>query len=295
VRPGLAVSAGPGRGEGLDAALLPPVLPSDAVMGAVATSELGLRLGTPVVIGAGDRQCEVLATGASPTTPMVSWGTTANVSIPLDVLPDPLPDGLLATRGARGGWLLEGGLSAAGALVAWVAGLTGASVAECMAQAALSPPGARGVIALPWLGGARAPWWRPDAGAGFLGLGPAHGAGDLTRAAVEAVAADIARCLEAGGTAPVALMLAGGAADPTWVDILTGVVGVPGVRRRCADSASVGAALLVTDIDLGDINPVVDEVVPTLAGYYRSWRRVSDAAAGAALAVPPAPAFTVSG
>ena len=279
---------------GVDECLLPEVLAPDAVMGTVATEELGLRVGTPVVIGAGDRQCEVLASGASPTRPMVSWGTTANVSIPLDRLPDPVPAALLATRGGRGGWLLEGGLAAAGSLVDWVAGLTGVPVARCVAGAAAAPPGARGIVAVPWLGGARAPWWRPDTGAGFLGLGPGHTAGDLTRAVLEAVAADLARCLEASGTTPGALMLAGGAANQTWVEILTGVVGLPAVRRRCADTASVGAALLVTGIDVDVINPVVGEVAPALAGYYRAWRPVSDAATAAALTVPPTPGFTVS-
>ena len=39
--------------------------------------------GIPVVIGAGDRQCEVMGSGASEGCPMVSWGTTANVSVPV--------------------------------------------------------------------------------------------------------------------------------------------------------------------------------------------------------------------
>ena len=43
------------------------------------------------------------------------------------------------------------------------------------AAAAESPPGARGVIAVPWLDGARAPWWRDDARAGFVGLGARAG------------------------------------------------------------------------------------------------------------------------
>ena len=82
----------------------------------VPGAELGLRPGIPVVIGAGDRQCEVLGSGASEYYPMVSWGTTANVSVPVQERPVPSPAGAVVTRGADGGWLLEGGLSAAGYL-----------------------------------------------------------------------------------------------------------------------------------------------------------------------------------
>ena len=58
--------AGPGLGK------LPSVVASDTVVGqlkSVPGAELGLRPGIPVVIGAGDRQCEVLGSGASNTTP----------------------------------------------------------------------------------------------------------------------------------------------------------------------------------------------------------------------------------
>ena len=55
-----------------------------------AGAALGVPEGLPVVIGAGDRPCEVLGTGALDTLPMVSWGTTANVSVPVDAVPTPL-------------------------------------------------------------------------------------------------------------------------------------------------------------------------------------------------------------
>ncbi|HEY2428875.1 MAG TPA: FGGY family carbohydrate kinase, partial [Acidimicrobiales bacterium] len=146
---------------------LPPAIPSTSVLGRVrpaAAAELGLRTGLPVVIGAGDRQCEAIGAGASPERPVVSWGTTANVSMPMDDWPDPLPAGIAVTRSATGGWLLEGGLSAAGTLLSWLATLTATGGDELLRQAAGRPPGARGVVAVPWLGGARAPWWRDGTG-----------------------------------------------------------------------------------------------------------------------------------
>ena len=196
--------AGPALGK------LPSVVSSDTVVGnlkSVPGAELGLRPGIPVVIGAGDRQCEVLGSGASEGCPMVSWGTTANVSVPVHERPVPSPAGAVVTRAADGGWLLEGGLSAAGSFLAWLGRLLGRSSDELATLAAASPPGANGVIAVPWLDGARAPWWRDDARAGFMGLGSAHGPGDLSRAVIEAVAWDVLRCMEVVTVGPAGRQL----------------------------------------------------------------------------------------
>ena len=116
--------AGPALGK------LPSVVPSDTVVGRlkpVPAAELGLRPGVPIVLGAGDRQCEVLGSGASEHHPMVSWGTTANVSVPVQERPVPSPAGAVVTRAADGGWLLEGGLSAAGSFLAWLGRLLDAA------------------------------------------------------------------------------------------------------------------------------------------------------------------------
>ena len=234
----------------------PDVLRSCDIAGFLDTDVLGLPRGTPVVIGAGDRQCEVLGSGASPARPMVSWGTTANVSTPAT---GPTPAGLRRTRAALDGWLSEGGVSAAGSFLDWLSTLGIADDGE-------SPPGANGVIAVPWLDGARAPWWRAEAGAAFLHLNSAHRGADLARAAVEAVAWEIDRCLT--GAAPAGLCLAGGGtADRRWREILTGITGLPAQARRIPDAASVGAALIVShalgsDWDADRLNPVTAEIVP---------------------------------
>ncbi len=272
-----------------DHPLAPPVVAPSTVVGHVLAgpaAALGVRPGLPVVIGAGDRQCEALATDASAAWPMVSWGTTANVSAPVLSPPDPIHPGLLLTRAASAGWLVEGGLSAAGSLLEWLAALTGVSVDGLVSAAAARPPGAGGLLSVPWLGGARAPWWRPEAGAAFVGLGPHHGAGDLARAAVEAVAWDVLRCIEALPGRPSGLSLAGGAGLALWVSVLTSVTALPARRRSCADSASVGAALLASDavgggLALDRLNPVVEVVAPDdgwVADYGRL-RGASDAAA----------------
>ena len=132
---------------------------------------------------------------------MVSWGTTANVSVPVDRLgarehANTARTAMIVTRGALGGWLLEGGLSAAGSLVDWLARLAGLDVEVVMDRARSSPPGSSGVVVLPWFGGARAPWWRDTARGAVVGLSFDHDVGDMARAVIESVAWDVCRCLE---------------------------------------------------------------------------------------------------
>ena len=263
---------------------LPPVVPSDTVIGTVtgdAAKFLDLPAGIPVVIGAGDRQCEVLGTDAGATVPMVSWGTTANISLPVGPMYMPPPSGVVTTR-AVGGWQLEGGTSAAGSLLSWLSDLCGRSPSELAELAAASPPGARGVTAVPWLSGARAPWWRPGARAGFVGLSNELEPGDLARAVFEAVARDVQRCLarmearEPAGPVVTGLGLTGGAADtPVWVEVLTGTTGLPVRLRLSGQAASAGAALLGaratgTPWGVDTLDPVVHQVAvdPALARFY---------------------------
>ncbi len=289
---------------------LAPIIPPDRVSGRLvpsAAAALGLEAGTPVVIGAGDRPCEVLGTGADEVVPMVSWGTTANVSLPLDDRPAVRPPGMVLSRGARGGWLVEGGLSAAGSFMAWLGELTGHPPAELAELARRSPPGARGVVAAPWLDGARAPWWQPDAGAAFVGLASGHGLPDLARAVFESVAWEVRRCLEgvdagrireidgparepdragesdatvgvtgSGGSSVAGLALGGaGSAVPAWAETLTGITGLPATRRCSGQAASAGAALLAAsavgaDFHLETMDPVEERIEPepsTVAAY----------------------------
>ncbi len=279
---------------------LPDSFPSITVSGGLLAGpagELELPVGIPVVIGAGDRPCEVLGTHASEACPMVSWGTTANVSVPLPHLVDPAPEATIVTRGALGGWLVEGGLSAAGSAVDWLARLAHLDVNDLMARARSSPPGARGVIALPWFGGARAPWWRAAARGALVGLSFDHDIADLARAVVESVAWDVARCLEAvrqagdTSTAPRGLVLGGGGANvDLWSEILTAVTALPARRSRAGEAASAGAAMLVSaatgvELDLPHAEQDEDEISPdaSMVAAYATLRPSVDAAATAVI------------
>jgi len=276
---------------------LPPIVPSATVVGTLtadAAATLALPRPTAVVAGAGDRACEVLGTGARPSTPMVSWGTTANVSVPHAGPAADLPGVAATSRGALGGFVVEAGVSAAGAALAWLSTLTGVLHDDLLGAAATVEPGAGGLLALPWLSGARGPWWRAGTHAALVGLTEAHGPPALARAVVEGIALDVARCVELVAPGAQRLALAGaGAGHDLWREILGGVTGAPLVRRALPDAASVGARLVVAAalgeaVELEELNPVVavESPDPALVAAYRPVRAASDRAATAVLDLP---------
>jgi xylulokinase len=226
---------------------------------------------------------------------MVSFGTTANVSVPHAGPVSSLPTVAAVSRGALGGFLVEAGLSAAGAAIAWLASLTGRSHDELFEAAAAAPAGASGALALPWLAGARGPWWQPDARAAFVGLTDAHGPPELARAILEGVAFDVARCVTLVAPAATGVVAAGGgAAHGVWRAVLAAATQRTVVRRAVDEAASVGARLVVAaargeDTDVDRLNPVADREAPdpALVPVYRRVRQESDAAAAAVLGIWP--------
>jgi xylulokinase len=213
------------------------------------------------------------------------------VSVPHDGPVTALPTVAAVSRGALDGYLVEAGLSASGAALEWLERMTGRPAEVLLTEAAASPPGANGVLALPWFHGARAPWWQPDAHAAFAGVTAASGPGELTRALVESVAYDVTRCLELIAPGTQELVIAGGGAkNQLWREILAATTGTGLVRRSIDDAASVGARLIVGEaigekVDLETLNPIVgrDEPDPDLRARYQDAREASDAFARAVL------------
>ena len=252
-------------GAGFDGAdLLPEIVGPMTIVGASLSepsAALGLRSGTRIVAGAGDRGCEVLGVAATTARPMVSWGTVAGVSVPIGHVPPAIP-GIVVSRGALGGYVMESDLSAAGSALDWLGKITGRRPEELASEADDIDAGAGGLLALAWLGGARAPWWEPRAGLTFAGLSPAHSAAHLARALIEGVAFDAVRCLDRTAPDAVELSLAGGGASmPLWRRVLSGVANRAVIARRRGEAASAGAAIVTaraigSELDPDRLDPV---------------------------------------
>jgi xylulokinase len=113
------------------------------------------------------------------------------------------------------------------------------------------PPGAGGVVFLPYLSGERTPRFDPGARGAWVGLGLDHGRGHLLRAALEGVTFALREGLEAledaGTQVPELRLAGGGTGSEPWRRLLADVLGrplrlLPDAAARVASAR--GAALL---------------------------------------------------
>jgi xylulokinase len=214
-------------------------------------SALGLAAGVPVAVGAGDRPCEVLGAAVAGRRVMESTGTATNVSMVIREVPTVLEVCPCSIHALPDRWLLEMGIITTASVLRWFRDLTGLSAREMgtlEAEAAESPPGARGLIALPFFMGARSVRLNPDARGALVGLSLGHGRGDIARAIMEGVAFEVGACLRGlqglGHIVEEVRVLGGGARSDLWCQIKADVLGLPLARPRHTEAASVGAALL---------------------------------------------------
>ncbi|HVN54397.1 MAG TPA: xylulokinase [Anaerolineaceae bacterium] len=250
---------------GLDPQLLPAIHSSTDVIGELthqAADELGLEVGTPVVIGAGDGVSATAGAGAVAEGLAYSYiGSSAWISF---ASPRPVYD-----RGRRifnwthmvpGLFSPCGAMQAAGGSYQWLrrqvcwsedreASETGGDVYEIMnRRAAESVPGANGLLFLPYLQGERSPHWNPRARGGFIGLQITHTRADLIRATLEGISMNLRTILEiflgAGARIDEMILIGGGAKGALWRQILADVFGRPILRPALLDEAtSLGAAV----------------------------------------------------
>ncbi len=241
----------------LDPGLFPPIRPSDAVLGTLASrvaARTGLPADLPVVLGGADSQACALGAGVigpGPVSEMAGSSTCLNAAVPapLDVLavthyPHVIP----------GPFTTETGINTTGAAIAWLAGLlyggrkggpTAADFARLDAEASAVPAGAGGLLALAVLAdGERTD---PNLRGAITGLSLRHGRAEIARAMLEGVAFAIDGQLELlrTGGAPVSeLRVSGGDTRlASWTRIKAAVLGIP-VRTVPGDAAVTGVAML---------------------------------------------------
>jgi len=242
---------------GVDSRLLPPLVPSAAVAGrlqAAAAEELGLLPGMPVVAGAGDQAAQAVGNGVIEETEASSTiGTGGQILQPCR---RPAADSRLRVHcfchAAPHTWYLMGAMLSAGLSLRWwrdILGLTGPEAyASLGAEAAIVPPGAEGLLFLPYLLGERTPHMDADARGAFIGLTLRHGRGHLARAIMEGVTFALRDGLEVlSKLAPRPRRLVasgGGAKSRLWVQIQADVLGLPITTVVGEERAVVGAAML---------------------------------------------------
>ena len=117
-----------------------------------------------------------------------------------------------------------------------------------MAWAAETPPGADGLLFLPYLVGERTPHMDPHARGLFLGLTAGHGQAALVRAVIEGVGLacfDAFSVLREIGSEPQEIVMAGGGAtSAVWRQIIADIFNLPVRQLLIQEQSAVGAGLL---------------------------------------------------
>jgi xylulokinase len=225
-----------------------------------AAAETGLPAGLPVVAGTMDAAASVFGLGAIHEGQAITMmGTSFTVMLAVG---QPLLDsGLWVLHAATPGlWVLAGVVDAAGGALRWLrdhvatweqeqARHEGISPYDVMTRAAATvPPGAEGLIFLPYLAGARSPRADPHRRGVFFGLTLKHTRAHLIRAVLEGCAFGLRNNLEAvrrAGVEVEALRACGGAsASDLWVQIVADVCQVPLIQSDVTETSCLGSALL---------------------------------------------------
>ena len=260
---------------GLDRAMLPNVVGSTAITGELsveAAEKLGLPPGIPVVAGGGDAPCGAIGAGVvEPTSMLLTISTGTQALVPTNS-PKIDSSGRMHTfcsaldrTSSQAGWYQMGATMVVGLAMRWlrdqVLGLsTDQSYDDMTSWAGEVPPGADGLVFLPYLAGERTPHMNPLARGMFIGLTSQHGRGHLVRAVMEGVTfalCDAYEVLRQAGANPKTVVLGGGGAkSKLWQQIVADVFGLPVSPLKTTEQSAQGAALLAgAGIDWFDVVP----------------------------------------
>lgn len=213
---------------------------------------LGLPVGTPVVVGAGDGPLANLGVGAvRPGMAACSLGTSGALRVMVDrPVVDPLGRvfcyALTDDLWVVGGAINNGGIVMRWALEALAPDLAGES--ELLELAASAPAGSGGLLMMPYLLSERAPRWSSLPQGAYVGLTRAHGREHLVRAALEGVCLQLSLVLEsmrAAGLEVGEVRATGGVMrSDLWRQMLADTLGTPIDLTEGEQGSGYGAAVL---------------------------------------------------
>ncbi len=226
--------------------------------GAAAT---GLKIGTPVVAGAGDQAAGAVGMGVVRAGVVSATIGTSGVVFAATDRPALDPRGRLHTfcHAIPGRWHVMGVTQAAGLSLRWFRDTFGTADASAetsgrdpyeflSAEAATAPPGAEGLLWAPYLMGERTPHLDPNARGALVGITPAHRREHILRAILEGVAfslKDSFSIFEEMKVPVTQIRLGGGGARSTlWRQIQANVYAREVELVAAEEGAAYGAAIL---------------------------------------------------
>ncbi len=268
---------------GIPRSALPEVRASDEGFGVTAEGGL-LPAGIPVAAVLADSHAALYAHGCTrPGTGKVTLGTGSSVMTPC-AKPDRAPAGITTTLAwvvdGQPTYAREGNILASGSALDWMATTLGApaeaSGGAFLSELAAQVPHAGGVHLVPAFAGLGAPHWDRAATGLITGLTAGTTRAHLARAALEAVAhqvADVVAAIEQGGGAWIDVLHADGGATASGplmrlqADLLGRPVRVAdvaeasalGVARLAARTAGTDPAPEAGPEEGRDVRPALDE------------------------------------
>ncbi len=246
---------------GLEASLLPPILPGGSLIGRVTREgalATGLPVGLPCAVAGHDHLVGAFALGLADGGTVIDSCGTAQASLMLTPRFMTSPD--LARQAYAcyafalpGQYVLKGGNKSAGQAIEWVArmlsGVSEPNYAALEAEARVGAGSKAGPLWLPHFNGAGTPESDRAALAALVGAKVEHTRGDLFRGILEGMAMSLRRDLDQmaaiRGEPFSRVILTGGAArisllDQVKADALNQPVALSGI----AEASATGAALM---------------------------------------------------
>lgn len=220
--------------------------------------DLGILDGTPLVLGGGDGPLSSLGIGAvSPGSIAVNVGTSAALRVTVDT-PAVDPAGKLWTFVADEALWVTGGITGGGLVYDWLIRTYFASqetqdsgrVYQHVDDLVRSvPPGAEGLLFIPYLSGQQSPDWDADQRGAFIGLGVQHGPAHFARAVLEGLAFSLYRIANAVGPAfqhnRGRIYMSGGITrSDVWLELAADVFGCDVFALENTEGSAKGSMLL---------------------------------------------------
>jgi xylulokinase len=257
----------------IDRHMLPALHESPQICGQVSIAgaeATGLRVGTPVVAGAGDQAAGAVGMGIARAGAVSATIGTSGVVFAATDRPALDPQGRLHTfcHAIPNRWHVMGVTQAAGLSLRWFrdrfgvqahaqngsqqptqAGLEEKDPYDLLVdEASTVPAGSEGAFWLPYLMGERTPHLDPNARAALLGLTASHTRGHIIRAAMEGVAyslKDTFTIFDEMEIPVTSIRLGGGGArSPLWRQIQADVYAHAVEIVAAEEGAAYGAAIL---------------------------------------------------
>ncbi|MGI8827595.1 MAG: xylulokinase [Chloroflexota bacterium] len=239
------------RDIGLSSSLFPDIIPSHALAGRLtrdAADATGLPLGLPVVAGAADMAAVPVGVGGiTPRSLVVSLGSAAHVIAPTDALEEDIWPVQQYTQAVPHSWYRFGAVFSGGLSLEWFLGNGGADSDYGLFDGPRWNGAEGQPLFMPYLAGAGAPHYLPEAAGAFLGLRTSHTRRDMAQAVLEGVAlevAEVCQSLDLEARRDTIHVTGGASRVRALVEILAALLERPLMLGRFPDAAARGAAVL---------------------------------------------------